>query len=123
MQPFADLEVAGIVDGGLGAQRPAFLVVLLDLGVLVVHVQRRDNPLGEYARAKPPRRVLFHEALEDQLHLVGPAEVQVLADNVLEKEPARLRAVQHLGERKFRLQDRNVVTVAGLAICRGVRVG
>jgi hypothetical protein len=34
LQPFADAEVAGIVDGGLGPQRLPFLVVLLDLRVL-----------------------------------------------------------------------------------------
>src|SRR5713101_535501 len=122
MQPFADLEVVGVVDGGLGAQRPAYLVVLLDLGVLVVHVQRRDDPFGEHPGAKPPRCVLVHAALEDQLHLVGPAQVQVIADDVLEEDPARLRTVQHLGQREFRLQDRDVVTVAGLAIRRGVGV-
>ena len=38
-QPFGQPEVAGVVDRGLGAQRPPFLVVLLDLGVLVVDVQ------------------------------------------------------------------------------------
>jgi hypothetical protein len=32
-QPFADSEVGGVVDRGLGAQRPSFLVVLLDRGV------------------------------------------------------------------------------------------
>ena len=30
VQPFADAEVAGVVDGGLGTQRLALLVVLLD---------------------------------------------------------------------------------------------
>src|SRR5665811_1631543 len=36
---FPDIEVAGVVDGGFGPQRSSFLVVLLDGGVLVVHVQ------------------------------------------------------------------------------------
>ena len=43
MQPFADAEVAGVVDGGLGAQGAAFLVILLDPRVLVVDVQRRRH--------------------------------------------------------------------------------
>jgi len=34
MQPLADGKITRVVDGGLGAQRPTFLVVLLDLGVL-----------------------------------------------------------------------------------------
>ncbi len=43
-QPFPDAKVARIVDGGLGAQRPSFLVILLDLGVLVIEVQARGDP-------------------------------------------------------------------------------
>ena len=38
-QPFADPEVAGVVDGGLGAKGSSFLVILLDAGVLVLDVQ------------------------------------------------------------------------------------
>lgn len=34
-----DTEVTGVVDGGLGAEGLALLVVLLDLGVLVVDVE------------------------------------------------------------------------------------
>jgi hypothetical protein len=33
-QLFADAEVAGLVEGGLGAERSSFLEVLLDLGFL-----------------------------------------------------------------------------------------
>ena len=39
VQPSADVEVVAVVDGGLGAQRAAFLVVLLDARVLIVDVQ------------------------------------------------------------------------------------
>ena len=43
-QPFPDPEIAGVVDGGFGAQCSPFLVVLLDRGVLVVHVQAGGDP-------------------------------------------------------------------------------
>ena len=56
LQPFADAEVAGVVDGGLGAQGAAFLVVLLDPRVLVVDVQRRGDALGQDAGAEASRR-------------------------------------------------------------------
>src|SRR5262249_58744555 len=46
-QPAFEVEVAGVVDGGLGAQRPAELVVLLDLGVFVADVQARGDPGGD----------------------------------------------------------------------------
>ena len=49
MQTPADGEIAGIVNGGLGAQRLAFLVVLLDAAALVVDVQRRGDPVGDDA--------------------------------------------------------------------------
>jgi len=39
-----DTEVTGVVDGGLGAEGLALLVVLLDLGVLVVDVERGVTP-------------------------------------------------------------------------------
>ena len=46
-QSFADPEVAGVVDGGLGAKGSSFLVVLLDPGVLVLDVQAGGDALGE----------------------------------------------------------------------------
>ena len=64
-------------------------MILLDPGVLVVDVQRRNDAVGQDARAKPARRPLGDAALEDQLHLIGPAEVEVLADDFLEEDAAR----------------------------------
>src|SRR5215471_2635814 len=48
-QPFADGEVARIINGGFGASPGEglagnFLMILLDLGALVVDVQRRCAP-------------------------------------------------------------------------------
>ena len=48
-QPAADREVVRVVDDRLGAQGAPFLVVLLDARVLVVDVQRRDDPVGDDA--------------------------------------------------------------------------
>src|SRR4051794_30945337 len=63
-QPFPDSEVAGVVDGGLGPQRTSFLVVLLDRGVLVVHVQTRGDSLGDDPGPEPARGGLL-AATED----------------------------------------------------------
>ena len=59
-QPFTDGEVASIIDGGFGAGPGEglagnFLVVLLDLGVLVVDVQRGRDPFGDDSGAKGTR--------------------------------------------------------------------
>ena len=53
-QPFGHPEVAGVVYRGLGPQRPAFLVILLDFGVFVVDVQGRDHTVGDdWVRNRP----------------------------------------------------------------------
>jgi hypothetical protein len=70
VQSTADAEVVGVVDRGLGAQGGAELVVLLDLGVLVVDVQARGDPFGDYPGAEPSRGGVFATAadlpVEDQ---------------------------------------------------------
>ena len=52
-QKAAYAEVVAIVNGGFGTQArtaPARLVILLEVRVLVIDVQRGDDPLGNYAR-------------------------------------------------------------------------
>jgi hypothetical protein len=51
------------------------------------------------------------------LDLVRAADVEILPDNFLEKHAAAHRAIQHLSEREFRLQDRQLIAIAGTAIC------
>jgi len=122
LQPFAEGEVPRVVDRGLGPEGPPLLVVLLDPAVLVVQVERGRHPLGEDPRPEPPGGPPRDPAPEDQLHLVRPAEVQVLADDRLEEDPPGEGPVQELGQRELRLEDRAVVPVAGLAVGRGERV-
>jgi hypothetical protein len=61
-------------------------------------------------------------AIEDQADLVGSAQVEVVADHLLEEDASRHRPVQHLGQGELRLQDRDVVAVAGGPVSRGERV-
>ena len=64
-----------------------------------------------------------HEApVEDQADLVGAADVEVVADDLLEEDPPRHRRIEHLGQREFGLQDRGLVAVAGGLILGGERV-
>ena len=101
-------------------------MVLLDRGVLVVHVQARGDPVGDDPGAEPSRgrvRALAEQvAVEDQPDLVGAADVQVVADHLLEEHPPRHGPVQHLGQRELGLQDRDVVAVPGGPVGVGERV-
>src|SRR5664280_3431829 len=66
---FPDVEVVGVVDGGLGSQRSSFLVVALDGGVFVVHVQAGGDPVGDDPGAEtsrgPVRAFAQQAAVED----------------------------------------------------------
>jgi hypothetical protein len=61
--------------------------------------------------------------VEDQADLVGAADVEVVVQDLLEEDPPGHRAVQHLGQRELRLQDRQLVAVAVLLILPRERVG
>ena len=113
----------GIVDRRLGPQGAALLMILLDPRTLVVDVQRRCYPLGDHAGAEPTRRLLGDPPLEDQLHVIGPADVEVLADHFLEEDAAGGGTVEDLGQGELSLKDRNVVAIAGCSILgrEGVR--
>src|SRR5580704_9483740 len=91
--------------------------------MLVVEVQRRRHPLSKYSRPEPARSPLRDAPLEDQLHLIGPAQVEVLANHLLEEDTATQRPVQDLGQRELGLEDRYVVAIAGQTIRRGKRMG
>ncbi len=91
--------------------------------MLVVHVQRRRHPFGQHPCPEPSRGPLGDAPREDQLHLIGAADVEILADHLLEKDPARERPVQNLGQGELRLEDRRVVTAAGRATLGGERMG
>lgn len=49
--------------------------------------------------------------------MVGPADVEVLADDLLEEHAPLLRAVEDLRERELRLQDGGLVTQPRGAVC------
>lgn len=122
VEPFADPEVASVVDRGLGPKGAVELVVLLDLGVLVVDVQRWLHAVVEHPGPKPPRGGLDDAAAEEERDAVGPSGVQVVAAHLLEEDPAGKGAVQDLGAGELGLQDGDVVAVAGGAVSGAERV-
>src|SRR5262245_30199012 len=97
-------------------------MVLLDPRAFVVDVQRWCYPLGDHASAEPPWCLFGDPSLEDQLHVIRPADVEVLADHLLKEHTAGVWPVEHLGQRELGLKNRNVVTIAGCSVlrCEGV---
>ena len=70
--------------------------------------------------ARGPRRI--GRGVEDETDLIGAADVEVVADDLLEEDPTRDRCVEHLGQGELGLQDRQVVAMAGGPIGRGERM-
>ncbi len=125
-QPFPDAEIAGVVDGRLGAKGDSFLVVLLHAGGLVLDVQGRRDTVGEHPGPEPAGcRVaapVLDPAIEYEADPVGAADVEVLADDFFEEHPARQGPVQDLGQGELGLEDGDVVAVSGPPVRRGERV-
>src|SRR5215213_3327684 len=90
--------------------------------MLVVNMQRGGDAFRDHPRAKAPRSSPGYAAVEDQLHLAGIAEVEILVDHFLEEGAASQRSVQYLSQRELSLQDRDIVKPAGLTICGSERM-
>ena len=72
---------------------------------------------------KRPGGALGDAAPEDELHLIRPPHIQVLADHRLEEHATGEGAIEHLRERELCLQDGQLVAVARLAVLGGEGVG
>ena len=117
-----DTEIVGVIDGGFGAKGLTFFVVLLDLGLFVLHVERRDDPVRQDAGAEASRGAARDAPVEDQLHLIGAADVEILPDDLFEETAPRERAIEDLGQGELRLQDRELVPIARGPVRRGERM-
>src|SRR6202008_1952268 len=56
--------------------------------------------------------VAHDPAIEHQADLAGAADIEVLADNFLEKDAACNRLIQDLGERELGLPDGHLISIA-----------
>ena len=122
-QTLSDVEVACVVDSRLRAEGLTFLVVLLDSRALIVDVQRGNHAIGNDPSAETPGSGFGHAPIEDQLDLLGTADIQVFANHILEENPAADRTVQHLSQGQLDLQDRDLVSVSGLSVSGRKGVG
>ena len=96
-------------------------VVLLDLGVFVVHVQRRDDTVGDHRVRLPgvlrsPVRTMRRSKMN--VMLSGRPMSRLSADDLFDLIFGD-RRIEHLGQRRaIGLQDRQLVAVAGsLVVC------
>ena len=94
-------------------------MVLLDLGFLVLHVERRDDAFGQDAGAEAAGRAARDASIEDQLHLIGTAEVEILADDFFEETAPGERTIEDLGQGELGLQDRELIPIARRAVRGG----
>ena len=92
-------------------------MVLLYFRMLVVDMQGRDHALGDDPGAEParrgPRSLADNAPGEDEPDLVRAADVEVVADHLLEEDPSGYRLVENLGEGELGLQHRDLIPVAG----------
>src|SRR5437868_1064771 len=113
-EPLADVEIARVVHGDLGAERSTFFVILLDPGTFVIDIEGRNHPLGNDAGAKATGRSSGDPAVENELYVLRAAEIEVFADDFFKEDAAAHGAIQHLRERKLGLQNGEIVTISGL---------
>ena len=125
-QLFADAEVARLVQRGFRSECSSFLQVLFDLGLLVIQVEVGAGPGGDDLGPEGPwGGVLAAQAdlaVEDDVDLVRPADVDVVADQLLEGDPAGGGPVQRHGGGELGLLDRQLPAVIRLFIFAGERV-
>jgi len=108
----ANAEVTGIIDGGLGAQGTALLVVLLDSGAFVVEMEGRVDIRGKDSGAKAAGRAPGNSASEDKLYAAGAAQVDVVSYDLLEELTSGKGAVEDLGKADLELEDGEVMVIA-----------
>jgi len=110
-------QVAGGVTDGLDPHRPAVFEVLLDPRVLVEDVD--DHALVVAAVDGGPEGapgVAADLAAEDDLHVGGPAEVEVVGDERFEEAAGVAGCVEHDGAGDLDLAHRALPPVAGVPI-------
>ena len=127
VERLAQLEVGGVVDGGLDAQRLSLLEVGLGAGGLVADLDPRPRTRRDDLGAERSRRLVVAPQLEAPVEhdadLVGAAEVDVVADGGLEPGSAGGGPVEHRGVGDLDLAHRERPAVAGAMVGGCERAG
>lgn len=105
----ANPKVQGVVESGLGAQRVACLEMLLDAAALVLKMRTGSASVGDDAVAEAIRGASADLPLEEQLHWIGPSEIERIAQDLLQEFSAADRPIEHLRQADFHLQNGQAV--------------
>src|SRR5215469_5377307 len=84
-QAFIHSKVTWLAKDALRPATAAFFKVLLQFEILVFDVQTGMDPILNYTCAEVPRSFLCYDSIEDQLYAVGPPQVQIVANDLLEE--------------------------------------
>ena len=98
-------------------------MVLLDLGLLVLHLERGHDALGQDPGAEAPGCSTRDASIEDQLHLIRTAEIEILADDFFEETAAGHRSIEDLREGELGLQDGELIAIPGGPVRRREGMG
>ncbi|MBZ5585196.1 MAG: hypothetical protein LAQ30_23915 [Acidobacteriia bacterium] len=88
-QSLVHVEVVGVAEDPFRPAAASFLEVLFQIEILVLNVQAGVHPFLDDPRAKLAGELLGHHAVKNQLHPVGPSQVQVVANDLLEESRPR----------------------------------
>ena len=117
VQPGVAAQIPRGVDDRLDAHRAAVFEVLLDPRVLVEDVD--DHALVVVAVDRGPKHPFgggADLAAEDDLHVAGAADVEVVGDQRLEEPTGVAGRVEHQGAGDLDLPHRALPPVAGVAV-------
>src|SRR5918912_2944773 len=106
-----DAKIIGVAEGCFRPQTTTFLEVLLQVTLFVFDVETRAYSI---LNDTGPEAAWCHFAdplVEDQLHPVRAAKVQIVSDHFFEEFPAAHRAVEDLRQAYFPLPDRKLVLI------------
>ena len=82
-------------------------------------MQRGHDPLGQHAGAEAARGAAGDAAVEDQLHLIGTAEIEIFSDHFFEETASGDGAIEDLGQGELGLENRELIPIAGSPVRRG----
>jgi hypothetical protein len=86
-------------------------------------MQRGLHPSLQHLGTKLTGGIAIDPAAKDELHPIGPSQIQVLPDDLLKEFTPPNGTVKHLSAADFHLLDGQTVRIACLPVCCRQRPG